>query len=101
MASLETQLADVKAQAEADAVNAEHLSQAMEQRYATLAAEHAKVRVRTSLCTDRRERSRCRPPWGCLALSRGSRSESTPPCRAIVRQSPASSAIHRRDSECP
>ena len=38
MASLETQLANVKAQAEADAVNAEHLSQAMEQRYATLAA---------------------------------------------------------------
>ena len=46
MASLETQLANVKAQAEADAVNAEHLSQAMEQRYATLAAEHAKVRSR-------------------------------------------------------
>ena len=46
MASLETQLANVKAQAEADAVNAEHLSQAMEQRYATLAAEHAKVRAR-------------------------------------------------------
>ncbi|MDA9099016.1 hypothetical protein N9L76_08795 [bacterium] len=44
MASLEQQLASLKAQAEADAVNAEHLSQAMEQRYATLAGEHAKVR---------------------------------------------------------
>lgn len=66
MASLETQLANVKAQAEADAVNAEHLSQAMEQRYATLAAEHAKVRARglekdtehvQRLCTRSRDRS--------------------------------------------
>ena len=46
MASLESQLADTKAQAEADAVNAEHLSQAMETRYASLAGEHAKVRER-------------------------------------------------------
>ena len=46
LASRETQLANVTAQAEADAETAEHLSQAMEQRYATLAAEHAKVRAR-------------------------------------------------------
>ncbi len=42
--SLETQLANVRAQADADAINAEHMAQAMEQRYAALAAEHAQVR---------------------------------------------------------
>ena len=41
--SLETQLANVRAQADADAINAEHMAQAMEQRYAALAAEHAQV----------------------------------------------------------
>ena len=82
MASLETQLANVKAQAEADAVNAEHLSQAMEQRYATLAAEHVKVRA----CGTRnghRARSAVvstisRP---FIARSSASRSETIPPSR--------------------
>ena len=85
MASLETQLANVKAQAEADAVNAEHLSQAMEQRYATLAAEHAKVRSRGA-----RKGHRARPavvptiPRPFLARSPASRSE-TIPLRAATR----------------
>jgi hypothetical protein len=85
MASLETQLANVKAQAEADAVNAEHLSQAMEQRYATLAAEHAKVRSRGAR-KGHRARSAVVPtiPRPFLARSPVSRSE-TVPLRAATR----------------
>ena len=43
VASLESQLATVKAQADADQLNAEHLMEQMEQRYAALAAEHSQV----------------------------------------------------------
>ena len=44
LVSLEAQLATVTAQADADAINSEHLSQAMEGRYTALAAEHSQVR---------------------------------------------------------
>ena len=44
VAALETQLAQAKAEADAAAINAEHLSQVMEQRYAALAGEHSQVR---------------------------------------------------------
>lgn len=43
VASLESQLATVKAQADADQINAEHLMEQMEQRYIALAAEHSQV----------------------------------------------------------
>ena len=82
MTSLETQLANVKAQAEADAVNAEHLSQAMEQRYATLAAEHVKVRARGAR-EGHRARSAVVPTISRQFLSRSPawRSETIPPSR--------------------
>ena len=43
VAALESQLAQAKAEADAAAINAEHLSQVMEQRYAALAGEHSQV----------------------------------------------------------
>ena len=48
VASLEQELATVRAQADSDAINAEHQSQAMEARYNALEAEHSQVR-RTAL----------------------------------------------------
>ena len=44
VASLEQELATVRAQADSDAINAEHQSQAMEARYNALEAEHSQVR---------------------------------------------------------
>ena len=43
VASLEQELSSVKAQADSDAINAEHQSQAMEARYNALEAEHSQV----------------------------------------------------------
>ena len=53
VASLESQLATVKAQADADQLNAEHLMEQMEQRYAALAAEHTQVSGRRTTCAKR------------------------------------------------
>lgn len=44
VALLEQELATVRAQADSDAINAEHQSQAMEARYNALEAEHSQVR---------------------------------------------------------
>ena len=49
VASLEQELATVRAQADSDAINAEHQSQAMEARYNALEAEHSEVRDGSAL----------------------------------------------------
>ena len=65
MASLESQLATVKAQADADQLNAEHLMEQMEQRYAALAAEHTQVSGRRTRARSARVRSMRSPgTWG-------------------------------------
>ena len=68
VASLEQELSSVKAQADSDAINAEHQSQAMEARYNALEAEHSQVSGDFALPVSR--------PAPFTGVSRGSRHPS-------------------------